>query len=106
MTIEQRGGRTIEEGLGLFLARYQPEHEDSALAPIVLALGHLDDVGADPFLPLEREEIVHYWQRRQPEVLVAIERYGISRPAALDPPELGDDTRSRRREPRGLGLDL
>jgi hypothetical protein len=81
MTIERQGGRTIEEGLGLFLARYEPEHEDSAIAPILLALGYLDDVGDDPFLPVERDEIVRYWQRRQPELIAAVERYGISKPA-------------------------
>jgi Nucleotidyl transferase AbiEii toxin, Type IV TA system len=106
MTIERQGGRTIEEGLGLFLARYQPEHEDSAITPILLALGHLDDVGDDPFLPVKREAIVRYWQQRQPELVAAIERYGISRPAPLDPLEPEDDLRSRHREPPGLELDL
>ena len=88
MTIEQRGHRTIEEGLGLFLARYRPEHQDSAITPILLALGHLDDVGDDPFLPVDRETIVDYWQHRQPELLVAVERHGISRPAEREPPGL------------------
>jgi nucleotidyltransferase AbiEii toxin of type IV toxin-antitoxin system len=86
MMIEREGGRTIEEGFGLFLARYRPEHEDSAITPILLALGHLDDVGDDPFLPVERDPIVRYWQRRQPELVAAVERYGISRPAVLKPP--------------------
>ncbi len=101
MTIERQGGRTIEEGLALFLARYRPQHEDSALAPIVLALGHLDDVGDDPFLPVEREEIVSFWQQRQPELVAAIDRYGISRPEPLD---LEPDTRSPRLEPPGFEL--
>jgi hypothetical protein len=105
MTIERQGGRTIEEGVGLFLARYQPEHEDSAITPILLALGHLDDVGEDPFLPVERDAIVRYWQRRQPELVAAIERYGISRLATLEPPDHGDDGRSRRREPPARELD-
>jgi hypothetical protein len=104
MTIERQGGRTIEEGLGLFLARYQPEHEDSAITPILLALGHLDDVGDDPFLPVERDAIVRYWQRRQPELVAAIERYGMSRPATLEPPEHDDNRRSRRLEPPGLEI--
>jgi hypothetical protein len=78
MTIEQQGHRTIEEGLGFFLARYQPEHEDSAITPILLALGHLDDVAEDPFLPLGRDTIVRYWQRRQPELVAAT--------ASRDPP--------------------
>lgn len=80
MAIEQQGRRTVEEGLGLFLARYQPEHEDSAIVPILLALGHLDDVGDDPFLPVERSVIARYWEQRQPEVVAAVERYGASRP--------------------------
>ena len=60
MAIEQQGGRTVEEGLALFLARYRPEHPDSAIRPIVLALGYLDDVADDPFLPLDRWTIEHY----------------------------------------------
>jgi hypothetical protein len=88
MTIEQESGRTIEEGLGLFLARYQPEHEDSAITPILLALGHLDDVGDDPFLPVERDAIARYWQHRQPELVAALERYGILQSASLEPPGL------------------
>jgi len=91
MTMELQGGRTIEEGLGLFLARYRPDHEDSAIRPILLALGYLDDVADDPFLPVERGAIVRYWQRRQSELVAAIERHGISRPAPLEPPELGDN---------------
>jgi hypothetical protein len=102
MTIEQRGGRTIEEGLGLFLARYQPEHEDSAIGTILLALGYQDDVGDDPFLPVDRDTITRYWQRRQPELIAAVDRYGISRPPAL---EHGEDPSSSRRQPPGLELD-
>jgi hypothetical protein len=97
MTIEQKGDRTIEEGLGLFLARYRPEHQDSALTPILLALGYLDDVADDPFLPLGRSVIVDYWERRQPEIVVAVERYGIPRPVELGSPG---------REPPGLELDM
>ena len=82
MAIEQQGGRTAEEGLALFLDRYQPEHADSALTPILLALGYLDDVADDPFLPLPREEIAGYWQRRQPEIIGAIERFGIPPPCS------------------------
>lgn len=77
MAIEQNGGRSVEEGLALFLARYQPAHADSVITPILLALGYLDDVADDPFLPVEREVVVRYWQRRQPELLAAVERYGV-----------------------------
>ncbi|MCP9484939.1 MAG: nucleotidyl transferase AbiEii/AbiGii toxin family protein [Gaiellaceae bacterium MAG52_C11] len=92
MAIEQQGGRTAEEGLALFLARYQPEHPDSALTPILLALGYLDDVADDPFLPLPRDEIADYWQRRQPEIVAAIERFGSPPPRS---PGNHDPTPSR-----------
>lgn len=105
MTIERQGGRTIEEGLGLFLARYQPQHQDSAITPILLALGHLDDVADDPSLPAGRDTIVRYWQHRQPELVAAIERYGISRLAPLGPPELPRSLRTRSHEPSGRELD-
>ena len=105
MTIERLGGRTIEEGLALFLARYQPEHEDSAITPILLALGHLDDVADDPFLPVERRAIVRYWEQRQPELVLAVERYGISRPAPLEPPEPARNPRPRRHDPPARELD-
>lgn len=87
MAIEQRAGRTVEEGLGLFVARYRPEHADSAILPIVLALGHLDDVADDPFLAADRNRVARYWRHRQPEIVAAIERYGIARPDPLEPPE-------------------
>lgn len=86
MAIEQQSGRSVEEGLALFLARYKPQHRDSALEPIVLALGYFGDVAADPFLPAPRDEIEAYWQRRQPQVLAALERQGIARAQPLEPP--------------------
>jgi hypothetical protein len=78
MTIEQQAGRSIEEGLTLFLSRYQPVHAESAITPILLGLGYLDDVADDPFLPTERGAITRYWQNRQPQIVAAIERYGIT----------------------------
>ena len=86
MTIEQQAGRNVEEGLALFLARYQPAHADSAVTPILLGLGYLDDVADDPFLPIERDAITRYWQKRQPEIVAAIERYGITTTSTPDRP--------------------
>jgi hypothetical protein len=78
MAIEQTGGRTVEEGIGLFLARYRPEHPDSAIRPILLGLGYLDDVMDDPFLPVARESIERYWQARQRVVVANLDRQGIA----------------------------
>jgi len=86
MTIEQQAGRSVEEGLALFLARYQPTHADSAITPILLGLGYLDDVADDPFLPVERDTIARYWQKRQSEIASALDRHGITRQITPDRP--------------------
>jgi hypothetical protein len=82
------------EGLALFLARYQPAHAESAITPILLGLGYLDDVADDRFLPIERDTIARYWQKRQPAIITAIERHGITAPLTPDLPLPSD------REPR------
>ncbi len=61
----------VEEGLALFLERYQPQYADPALDHIVLGLGYFDDVDPDDALPTSRDEIVAYWTRRQPEIVAA-----------------------------------
>jgi len=71
MTIEQRTGRTADEGLALFLERFQPEYPDQAVNHIVLGLGYFDDVDPDDTLPVPRQQIVDYWTRRQREVIAA-----------------------------------
>ena len=86
MAIEQQAGRRVEEGLALFLARYQPAHADSAITPILLGLGYLDDVADDPFLPVERDTIALYWQTRQPEIVAALDRHGITTQTTPDRP--------------------
>ena len=50
MTIEQRTGRTADEGLALFVARFQPEHPQQAINHILLGLGYFDDVDPDDAL--------------------------------------------------------
>jgi hypothetical protein len=71
MTIEQRTGRTADEGLALFIARFQPEYPQQAINHILLGLGYFDDVDPDDALPVPRAQIVDYWRRRQPEIVAA-----------------------------------
>jgi hypothetical protein len=71
MTIEQRTGRTADEGLALFVARFQPEYPQQAINHILLGLGYFDDVDPDDALPVPRNQIVDYWTRRQPEIVAA-----------------------------------
>lgn len=74
MTIEQRTGRMVEEGLALFLERFQPEFPDQAINHILLGLGYFDDVDPDDALPTSRQEIVDYWTRRQHEIVASRSR--------------------------------
>jgi hypothetical protein len=71
MTIEQRTGRTADEGLALFIARFQPEYPQQAINHILLGLGYFDDVDPDDALPVPRAQIVDYWTRRQREIVAA-----------------------------------
>ena len=71
MAIEQQAGRTVDEGLALFVERFQPEYPDQAINHILLALGYFDDVDPDETLPIPRQQIVDYWTRRQPEIVAA-----------------------------------
>jgi hypothetical protein len=71
MTIEQRTGRTADEGLALFVARFRPEYPQQAINHILLGLGYFDDVDPDDALPVPRAQIIDYWTRRQPEIVAA-----------------------------------
>lgn len=74
--IEQMTGRTFEEGLGLYMSRYDVKPEDTSIMHIVTALGYLDDVDEDDLLPESKQEIAQYWARRQPEVIRSLSRFG------------------------------
>jgi hypothetical protein len=74
--IEETTGRLMEEGLGLWAARYDQDPDDQTpFVHIVRALGSFDDVGDDPTLPETREQIVTYWARRQPEIVAHLDRF-------------------------------
>jgi hypothetical protein len=78
MVIEQRTGRTVDEGLALFVERFQPEYPQQAINHILLGLGYFDDVDPDDSLPAPRAQIVDYWTRRQPEIVAARGRLSIA----------------------------
>lgn len=75
MQIERQAGRTAEEGLGLYMARYDVSPEHVTVRHIVNGLGYFGDVADDEALPVSRDEIVAYWQRRQPELIRNIGRF-------------------------------
>lgn len=76
-------GRTMEEGIGLYLARYPVSDPESTAMTIARALGSLDDVSDDPSLPETYHEISTYWRSRQPQVVASLDQYGAA-PAGAD----------------------
>jgi len=75
MEIDQRGIIPLEEGLQLFLERYDPPNPDEYLTTIVKSLGYLDDVADDPALPVEKSAIEKFWSARQRSILRNLSRY-------------------------------
>jgi hypothetical protein len=75
MVIEQRTGRTVEEGMQLFLQRYQPQYPQQALGHIVRGLGYFDDVEPDELLPIGRQAVVDYWGNRHRAVVAALAQF-------------------------------
>ncbi|MGB2710368.1 MAG: nucleotidyl transferase AbiEii/AbiGii toxin family protein, partial [Conexibacter sp.] len=76
MAIEQRLGRTAEEGIALYLERFGVPAEHESVRHILLGLGYLDDVDDDDRLPLGRASIEAYWHRRQPQIVRSLSRFG------------------------------
>lgn len=74
LSIERDGGRTVEEGIGLALAKYRPAAEPAFVTRVLLALGHLDDVEDDPGVPLPTSEVADYWRGRVPQVARSLRR--------------------------------
>ena len=77
MEIERKAGRRVEEGLGLFMARYQVRPENTSINHIVKALGYLGDVDEDDLLPEKKDVIESYWRRRQPEIVRNLARAAL-----------------------------
>ncbi|MGA8365459.1 MAG: nucleotidyl transferase AbiEii/AbiGii toxin family protein [Solirubrobacteraceae bacterium] len=73
--IEELTGRTVEEGIGLYMARYQIPPEHPSIGHAVEALGYLDDVDEDDMLPEDHATIAAYWKRRQPEIIRGLARF-------------------------------
>lgn len=73
--IEEITGRGFEEGIGLYMTRYQIPPEHPSIGHIVEALGYLDDIDEDDMLPESRTKIAAYWKHRQPEISRSLARF-------------------------------
>jgi hypothetical protein len=76
LAIEREGHRRVEEGIALALEKYRPKAAPAFTQAIIRGLGYLDDVQEDPGIPLGRAEIAAYWERRVPEIVRNLSRYG------------------------------
>lgn len=75
MELDRRRVIPAEEALRLLLEKYEPRNPDETLMTVVRALGYLDDVEADPALPVSGDDIARYWSKRQPQVLRNLARW-------------------------------
>jgi Nucleotidyl transferase AbiEii toxin, Type IV TA system len=76
LAIERQGHRRVEEGIALALEKYRPRADQAFVQAIVRGLGYLDDVQEDPGVPATKAEVAGYWERRVPEIVRYLSRYG------------------------------
>lgn len=72
--IEERAGLQVEDGLALFIARYELTPQNPAIAQVVQALGYLDDIEDDQLLPITKQELAAWWVARQPRLVKHLAR--------------------------------
>ena len=76
MSIDENGAVTLEDGIALFLERYELPPTSDALPHLISALGYLDDVEQDDSLPLDKAALARWWQERQPRLVRELSRRG------------------------------
>jgi Nucleotidyl transferase AbiEii toxin, Type IV TA system len=76
MSIDENGAVTLEDGIALFLERYELAPSSDALPHLISALGYLDDVEQDDSLPLNKRALAGWWQERQSRLVRELSRRG------------------------------
>jgi Nucleotidyl transferase AbiEii toxin, Type IV TA system len=76
MKIDQEGVISLEDGIALFLERYDLDPTAEALRHLVRALGYLDDVEEDDALPVDKRDLARWWKRRQVQLVRELGRTG------------------------------
>jgi predicted nucleotidyltransferase component of viral defense system len=74
--IDERGGISVEEGIELFMVRYDVDLSSDALPHLYRAMGDLEDVEVDESLPIDKAELQAWWSARQVQVLRNSDRFG------------------------------
>ncbi len=74
--IDEKGAISVEEGVELYMRRYEIDPGNDALRHLYGAMGDLSDVEADDLLPIELAELQRWWSARQVRVLRNSDRFG------------------------------
>jgi hypothetical protein len=74
-TIDEIGGISVEEGIELYLERYDVDPSSGALRHLYLAMGDLSDVEEDAALPTTTTELQAWWSKRQLRVIRNSDRF-------------------------------
>jgi nucleotidyltransferase AbiEii toxin of type IV toxin-antitoxin system len=74
-SIDADGTVSVEEGIELYIRRYDIDPIDGTLFHLYRAMGDLSDVEADEALPISKAELQKWWSRRQAEVLRNSDRF-------------------------------
>lgn len=74
-TIDERGGVSVEEGIELYIRRYDINPHGDALPHLYRAMGDLSDVEDDEALPLAKSDLQKWWATRQVQVLRNSDRF-------------------------------
>jgi hypothetical protein len=74
MAIDDRGCVTLEDGIALFLERYELLPSSDVLSHLIAALGYLGDVEQDDALPIGLEHLTRWWQKRQARLVRGLGR--------------------------------
>jgi hypothetical protein len=77
--MEQGAGRTVEEGLLLFVQHYRLQHPDRAVVEVVRGLGYHDDLDEDPGVPEPLSVTTGYWRARVPALVASLDRTATAR---------------------------
>lgn len=74
--IDERGGVSVEEGIELYMRRYDIDRSSEAVTHLYRAMGDLGDVEVDEMLPIGLGELQAWWSRRQAQAIRNSDRFG------------------------------
>lgn len=74
--IDEQSPLSVEDGIALYLDRYRLDPSNGAVKALIRAMGYLDDVEEDEALPMTKNELAEWWQRRQAALIANLGRTG------------------------------